>query len=114
MTSSGHELRDYSWALSPNHVRSNNQLFLIPDGKYDTTIKLEYKDGVKKEDFGPDNNNTSMHLQLNIKNQNISTPQDLTLTKHDSVHYETANSYAWEKMWFWFSIFPWHATVSVF
>ncbi|KAI5702837.1 hypothetical protein M8J76_014244 [Diaphorina citri] len=64
------------------------------DGKYDTTIKLEYKDGVKKEDFGPDNNNTSMHLQLNIKNQNISTPQDLTLTKHDSVHYETANSYA--------------------
>lgn len=61
---------------------------------YDTSIKLEYNKD-KKEDMGYslDNNNTAMHLQLNIKNQNISSPQDLTL-KHEAVHYETANTYA--------------------
>lgn len=61
--------------------------------KYDTSIKLEYTKEKKSEDYG-ENNNTSMHLQLNIKNQNITSPQDLTLTKHESVHYETTPSYA--------------------
>lgn len=62
--------------------------------KYDTSIKLEYGPKDKKSEDYSDNNNTSMHLQLNIKNQNISSPQDLTLTKHESVHYETTPSYA--------------------
>ncbi|KAL1459386.1 hypothetical protein WDU94_011372 [Cyamophila willieti] len=84
-----------------NH-RSNHREREVPsnhrerEGSYESKLRMEY-DSIKlegkKDDFSLENNNTSMHLQLNIKNQNISSPQDLTL-KHEPVHYETANSYA--------------------